>query len=84
MYNVGFQVSGFARETKTTRPGGGGGSLSTLYLNAATSTDARLRVCRLAGVFHFFCAEPASAALTEEAYTVSSLADCTTELPPAS
>ncbi len=68
MYNIGFQDSAVARETKTTAA-----SLSTLYLNNTPSavTFAQLRVCRLANTFHFFYRHPGDLAWSEETYSPS-------------
>jgi hypothetical protein len=57
MYNMGFQLNGFAREAKTTLPSGdGGSSYSTLYLNATPPGvySGRLRVCRIGSTFRMF------------------------------
>lgn len=69
MYNVGYQVSGPAREAKTTRPGNPA-SLSTLYLmDSGGVLSGRLRVCRLGSMLHFFHQLTGEAAWVEEAYT---------------
>jgi hypothetical protein len=69
MYNVGYQVSGAAREAKTTRPGNPA-SLSTLYLmNSGGVLSGRLRVCRLGSTLHFFHQLTGEASFVEEAYT---------------
>jgi hypothetical protein len=70
MYNIGFQDSAIARETKTTVGAASGASLSTLYLNNTPGavTLARLRVCRIGNTFHFFYRHPGDSAWIEETY----------------
>lgn len=73
MYNVGYQVSGPAREAKTTRPGNPA-SLSTLYLmNSGGVLSGKLRVCRLGSTFHFFHQLAGEASFVEEAYTAGTM-----------
>jgi hypothetical protein len=70
MYNMGFQVNGFAREAKTTIPGSAG-SLSTLYLNATPSgvNSGRLRICRIGSTLHMYHMHAFETAWNEEALT---------------
>ncbi|MCA9668704.1 MAG: hypothetical protein KC503_24090 [Myxococcales bacterium] len=72
MYNIGYQDSAVARETKTTRAASGS-SLSTLYLNntPSASTSAILRVCRVGNTFHFFHRHGSASSFTAEPYAAS-------------
>jgi hypothetical protein len=68
MFNFGFQNGFFGREAKTTRPSPGSSSLSTLFLTPATATtsDVRLRVCRVGSDFRFLHLMPGETAWTED------------------
>jgi hypothetical protein len=69
MYNVGHQGGGIAREAKTTRPGNGGASPSTLFLNtviAGAGPTGKLRVCRVGSTLRFFHQHPGESDWIEE------------------